>query len=168
MTDEKAGSGTVSNLDDARTTRANDQVEPNFKGDAPAASGATKRGGRKRAAGSKKATGKAPAKKAATKKASASASGGGVVRSKSTVSKEGTQKDTFTGETLPVTAFPTVRQKDGSYVRGTVARKNLEAWRAAKKADREKAKAAKATAKATTKAAPAKASGGRKRAAKKA
>jgi hypothetical protein len=103
----------------------------------------------KRAAGAAKA----PAKKAAgtTKKASTKkAAGTGIVRAQSTISKEGTKKDEHTGETLPVTAFPTVRQSDGSYVRGPVARKNLEAWRAAKKADREKTKAAKAAAKKAT------------------
>lgn len=85
-----------------------------------------------------------------TKKAPAPKKEGGVVRSASTVSKEGTQRDEFTGETLPVTAFPTVKQADGSYARGTVARKNLEAWRTSKKAAREakKAEAAKKASKA--------------------
>lgn len=113
---------------------------------------ASQTGRAKRAAGAAKA----PARKAAgsakaptAKKAAASkkAAGTGIVRSKSTISKEGTKKDEYTGESLPVTAFPTVRQADGSYVRGPVARKNLEAWRASKKADREKAKATKAAAK---------------------
>lgn len=98
------------------------------------------------------------AKKTTAKKASAS----GIVRKPSTVSKEGTQKDAFTGEVLPVTAFPTVRNKDGQQVRGTVARKNLEAYRAARKAQRaadkakaeaEKAAAKKAAAEAKAKAA---------------
>lgn len=73
---------------------------------------------------------------------------GGVVRTQSTVSKEGNQKCAFSGETLPVTAFPTVRQSDGSYVRGTVARKHLQAYRDQRKAEREAAKAAAAQAKA--------------------
>lgn len=104
---------------------------------------------------------KAPAKKAA---APAKAEGDKIVRAPSTISKEGTQKDAFTGEVLPVTAFPTVKGKDGTYVRGTVARKNLEAYRAENKKNREAAKAAKEAAKkeaaakkaAAAKAAPAK------------
>ena len=84
----------------------------------------------------------------------------------STVSKEGTQKDEFTGEELPVTAFPTVRRKDPEtgghyYVRGTVARKNLAAWREEKR----KARAAEGGGTATKKATAKK---GTKRTAKKA
>jgi hypothetical protein len=104
---------------------------------------------------------KAPAKKAAAK-AEKSATKSGIVRAPSTVSKEGTAKDAYDGQTYPVTQFPTVRtkQEDGTYtyVRGNVTRKNLKAYRedrkaarAAVKAQKEAEKAAKAKAK---KAAP--------------
>lgn len=89
----------------------------------------------------------APAKKAAASKAPAAPKPakepkeGSIVRAKSEVSKEGSQKCEFDGQEYPVTNFPTVKQKDGSYVRGTVARKNLEAWRAQRKALREAGKA---------------------------
>lgn len=53
-------------------------------------------------------------------------------RAASTVSKDGTKLDEFTGEELPVTKFPTRLNGDGVYVRGPVARHNLAAWRAAK------------------------------------
>lgn len=97
---------------------------------------------------------KAPAKKAAppAKKAAAKAPAapkeGGIVRAPSTVSKEGTQVCEFSGETLPVTAFPTVKQKEGGYTRGTVARKHLEAYRAQRKTEREAERAKKAEDKA--------------------
>jgi hypothetical protein len=91
---------------------------------------------------------KAPGKKAPAAKASTPKTG--VQRTASTISKEGTQKDEFTGEVLPVTSFPTTRQKDGTYTRGTVARKNLQAWRDDKRAKREAAKAAAAAKKADT------------------
>ena len=55
-------------------------------------------------------------------------------RAPSTVSKEGSQVDIFTGEELPVTAFPTRKRAGGRIVRGPVARKNLTAWRDAKAA----------------------------------
>jgi hypothetical protein len=90
---------------------------------------------------------KAPAAKKAAPPAKKAASG--VARTASTISKEGTQKCSFSGEVLPVTQFPTVKQADGSYARGTVARKHLAAFRAAKKAEREAAKAAAASKKAT-------------------
>lgn len=159
MADETPGdAGTVTDLDDAKAAKAardREEVNPSPKGSTGRKSGGTKKAAGTRKAPARKATG---VKKAAAKKAA----GTGVVRSKSTVSKEGTQKDQFTGETLPVTSFPTVRQSDGSYARGPVARKNLEAWRADKKAKRTAEKAAAA------KKAPAKKAGGRKAAAKKA
>lgn len=106
------------------------------------------KGGGKPAA--KKAEKKAPAaKKAAAKPAKKT---DGVVRSASTVSKDGTQKDAYTGEELPVTAFPTMKNSKGEIVRGPVARKNLEAYRAENKKNREAAAKAKETAKAAAKA----------------
>lgn len=115
--------------------RAKDEVTP-----IPKAGKANKAPAAKKTA-AKKSPPPAKAAKAAKKDAS------GIQRSPSTISKEGTQKDAFTGEELPVTAFPTIRQKDGSYTRGEVARKNLEAYRANKKAEREAAKAQAAAAK---------------------
>lgn len=112
----------------------------------PAPKPSQKAAAKKAAPAAKKA---APAKAPAAKKAAPPAKKeGGVVRAASTVSKEGTQKCAFSGEVLPVTAFPTVRAADGSYSRGTVARKNLEAYRAQRKAEREAAKARAAAAKA--------------------
>jgi colicin import membrane protein len=124
---------------------ATNEVEPNFKGTAPPPA--------------KKAGSKAPAAKkgAAAKKApAAKKAASNINRTASTVSKEGTKKDEFTGEVLPVTAFPTVRGKDGMFSeRGPVARKNLEAYRASRKVEKaaaDKAKAEKKAAAAKAKA----------------
>lgn len=65
------------------------------------------------------------------------------IKTASTVSKEGTMKDTFTGETLPVTAFATYRDKDGNTARRTVARKNYAAYTEQKKSSRAVKAAAK-------------------------
>lgn len=85
---------------------------------------------------------KAPAKAAAKKAAST-----GAARAKSTIAKEGEMRDTFTGEMLPVTQFPTYKDKDGKVQRRTVARKNQDDFRKAEKARRAKDKAAKDQAK---------------------
>lgn len=129
---------------------------PGKKSKAPGPKEAAAKAAREaKAAGTAPAAKKAaPPAKAAGKKATPPKDG--TARTQSTISKEGTQKCEFSGETLPVTAFPTVRQADGSYVRGTVARKHLEAYRADKRAKREAAKAATEAAKAAkAKAAPA-------------
>lgn len=135
---------------------ANDEVEPRLKGTTPATPKP------KSAASTKPKAKKAAApKKAAAKKATAASD-----RKASIVSKEGTKKDEFTGEVLPVTAFPTIRNtKTGvNDSRGPVARKNLEAWRehkakekAAKAATKAKEKEAAAAKKAAEKAAKEKA-----------
>lgn len=139
-----------------------EDVTPNFKGTKAAG---TKKAAATKAAGTKKAAGagKAPAKKAAaTKKAAA---GGAIVRSKSVVSKEGELTDGFTGEKLPVSAFPTAFNSDtnkydreGAMVdfkgkRIYVARKNRKDFTAARKEERAGQKAAEAEAKAKAKAA---------------
>lgn len=131
-----------------------DDVTPMFKEGAGAekAAAPTKKASTKKAAGAKKGATKkaAAAKKAAAKKAATD-------RRASIVSKEGTKKDAFTGEVLPVTAFPTIRNsKTGvNDSRGPVARKNLEAWRADKAKKREAEKAAKEKKAAADKAAKA-------------
>lgn len=127
---------TVTDMSEAAAKR---EVDTNFKGATPAPGEKAKSARAKKAA---KTT-----KKVATDRPA-------IDRRPSVISKDGTQKDTFTGEVLPVTAFPTIKGADGTFSkRGTVARKNLEAYRAAKRTEREAAKVAKdAAAKATAKA----------------
>lgn len=103
-----------------------------------------------------KATKASKATKSTAKRAAAKPKAeGGIVRAASTVAKEGEQRDEFDGKTYPLTKFPTVRQSDGTYVRGTVTRENLPAWRAARKAKRAADAAASAAAKAEAKKAAA-------------
>jgi hypothetical protein len=155
-TPQAPNGATVSHITDAPSASAPipvatpaAEVEPNFKEPKATGGKTRKSSGATKAAGSKKA---GATKKAAAKKAS----GTGVVRRASTVSKEGTQKDEFDGKVYPITNFPTVRQADGSYVRGTVTRANLPAWRDQRKAERVAKKAAADKAKAAAKAAKAK------------
>lgn len=118
-----------------------------------------KGGGKSKAA--KPSAKKAPAKKApprkktAVKKAPAKKAASSIVRAPSSVSKEGTQTDAFTGEVLPVTSFPTMKNAAGETIRGPVARVNLEAYRAANKVARAEARAAKEAEKAAKAAAKA-------------
>lgn len=151
MSDETAPTGddnqNVADIEAARVARATEEVEPNLKGTGGAKAGKT----RKAAGGTKKA---GATKKAATKKAATKKTGGtSVARRPSTVPKEGTRKDAFDGKEYPITNFPTVRQADGSYIRGDVTRANLPAWREKRKAERIAAKEAAAKAKAEAKAA---------------
>lgn len=127
-----------------------EQVEPNLKG------GEKPKGNSNKAAAAKAAA----AKKAAAPKAPTAPKEGGVVRSASTISKEGEAKDEFDGKMYAVTKFPTSKNKAGETVRGTVTRANLPAWRAKRKEEREatkkkaaEAKAAKAAKDAADKAA---------------
>lgn len=120
-----------------------------------------KGGGKSKAAKAKPSAKKAPAKKTAAnkapvaKKTAAKKAASSIVRALSSVSKEGTQKDAFTGEVLPVTAFPTMKNAAGETIRGPVARVNLEAYRAANKVARAEARAAKEAEKAAKAAAKA-------------
>lgn len=123
------------------TENADGTVTPITKADT-AAGRARKGGTAKPAKATTKAT-KAPAKKATSKASTKAtkASTNGSTKAPSTVSKEGTMKDSFTGEVLPVTAFPTFKDKDGNTVRRTVARKNVAAFKEFKASQKAKAKA---------------------------
>lgn len=92
-----------------------------------------------------------PAKVAKAKKAAKPKAEGGIVRAASSVPTEGEARDEFDGKMYPLKKFPTQRQSDGTYVRGTVTRANLPAWRLARKAKREADAKASAAAKAEAK-----------------
>lgn len=87
-----------------------------------------------------KATKAAAPKKEATPQESGE---GQIVRAKSTVPTEGTAICEFDGKEYPLKSFATIKNKEtGLYERGTITRKNLPLYRAARKAEREAAKAA--------------------------
>lgn len=109
----------------------------------------------------KKATAKAaPAKEKAAPKAKAKekeADGDKpkIVRSASTVSKEGTMVDIVDGQEYPVTAFPTYKDKDGNVQRRPYTRKNEKVYRDNRKKEREAQKTTEARLKEEAKAAKA-------------